>query len=73
MLPSVNVEDEFLESTFKNSNNKNGKEWSGFPNLPSQHGKPGLYPEGFATGQSVWDPKFLSQINKKLKILSNFV
>ena len=23
----------------------------------------------FATGQSVWDPKFLSQINKKLKIL----
>ena len=23
----------------------------------------------FATGQPVWDPKFLSQINKNLKIL----
>ena len=23
----------------------------------------------FATGQPVWDPKFLSQINKKLNIL----
>ena len=26
----------------------------------------------FATGQPVWDPKFLSQINKKLNILSNY-
>ena len=25
--------------------------------------------KGFATGQPVWDHKFLSQINKKLKIL----
>ena len=25
-----------------------------------------------ATGQPVWDPKFLSQINKKLKILKWF-
>ena len=24
---------------------------------------------GFATGQPVWDPKFLPQINKKLKML----
>ena len=27
---------------------------------------------GFPTGQPIWDPKFLSQINTKLKILSNF-
>lgn len=26
MLPNVNVEDEFLELTFKNSNDKNGKD-----------------------------------------------
>lgn len=27
----------------------------------------GTYPEGIATVQQVWDPKFVSQINKKLK------
>ena len=27
----------------------------------------------FATGQPVWDPKFLSQINKKLQILMNLI
>ena len=29
----------------------------------------GYIQRGFATGQLVWDPKFLSQIKKKLKIL----
>ena len=29
----------------------------------------GRIQRGFAAGQPVWDPKFLSQINKKLKIL----
>lgn len=76
MLPNVNVEDEFLELTFKNSNDKNGKDvkvqnnqgfaemihrqeallWlnrrpiscvDGFPNIPSQYGKLGLYPDRF--------------------------
>ena len=34
----------------------------------------GTYPEGFChvTDQLVWDSKLLSQINKKLKVLSNF-
>ena len=31
--------------------------------------KQGRIQRGFGTGQPVWDPKFLSQINKKLKIL----
>ena len=29
----------------------------------------GRIQKGFATGQPVWDPKFLPQINKKIKIL----
>ena len=29
----------------------------------------GRIQRGFANGQLVWDPKFLSQVNKKLKIL----
>ena len=29
----------------------------------------GCIQKGFATGQTVWDIKFLSQINKNLKIL----
>ena len=31
----------------------------------------GTYPEwGFVIGQPVWDPKFLSQINEKVKFLT---
>ena len=32
----------------------------------------GRIQRGFTTGQLVWDPKSSSQINKKIKILSNF-
>ena len=33
----------------------------------------GRIQKGFATGQPVWDLKFLSQINKKLKILTSLI
>ena len=28
---------------------------------------------GFGANQSMWDPEFLSQINKRLKILKQFL